>query len=63
MSVGNDIYHLTKYGKNYITDLTEMRAPNSGLYLLQKWKIVCKDKNNNAKNNNFIKSTKTQSPT
>ena len=63
VSVGNDIYHLTKYGKNYITDLTEMRAPNSGLYLLQKWKIVCKDKNNNAKNNNFIKSTKTQSPT
>ena len=63
VSVGNDIYHLTKYGKNYITDLTEMRAPNSGLYLMQKWIIVCKDKNNNAKINNFIKSTKTQSPT
>ena len=40
-----------------------MRAPNSGLYLLQKWRIVWKDKNNNAKINNFIKSTKTQSPT
>ena len=63
VSVGNDIYHLTKYEKNHITDLTEMKAPNSGLYLLQKWKIVCKDKNNNAKINNFIKSTKTQSPT
>ena len=63
VSVGNDIYHLTKYGKIYITDLTEMGAPNSGLYILQKWRIVCKDKNNNAKINNFIKSTKTQSPT
>ena len=63
VSVGNDIYHLTKYGKNYITHLTEMRAPNSGLYLLQKWRFVRKDKNNNAKINNFIKSTKTQPPT
>ena len=59
VSVDNDIYHLAKYEKNYITDLTEMKAPNSGLYLLQKRKIVCKDKNNNAKINNFIKSTKT----
>ena len=40
-----------------------MRAPNSGLYLLQKRRIVCKDKNDNAKINNFIKTTKTQSPT
>ena len=63
VSVGNDIYHLTKYGKNYITDLTEMKAPNSGLYLLQKRKIVCKDKYNNAKINNSIKSTKSQSRT
>ena len=63
VSVGNDIYHLTKYGKNYINDLTEMRAPNRGLYLLQKWKVICKDRNNNANINNFIKSTKTQSST
>ena len=63
VSVGNDIYHLTIYGKNYVTDLTEMRAPNSGLNLLQKWKIVSKFKNNKANINNFIKSTKTQSPT
>ncbi len=63
VSVGGDIYNLTKYEKNYITDLTEMRAPNSGLYLFQKWKIICRDRNNNAKINNFIKSTKTQSST
>ena len=63
VSVGNDVYHLTKYGKKYITDLTEMRARNSGLNLLQKWKIVCKYKNNNANSNNFKTSTRTQSPT
>ena len=63
VSVGSDIYHLTKYEKNYITDLTEMRAPNSGHDLLQKWKIECRDRNNNAKINNFIKSTKSSSPT
>ena len=63
VSVGNDIYNLTKYQKNYITDLTEMRAPNNGLDLLQKWKIVCRDRHNNSKINNFIRSTKTQSPT
>ena len=63
VSVGSDIYNLTKYEKNYITDLTEMRAPNNGLYLLQNWVILCKDRNNNSKINNFIKSTKTQSST
>ena len=63
VTVGSDTYHLTKYDKNYITDLIEMRAPNSGVYLLQKWKIDCRDRYNNAKINNFIKSTKTQSPT
>ena len=40
-----------------------MKSPNSGLDLLQKWKIECRDRNNNAKINNFIKSTKTNSPT
>ena len=63
VSVGSDSYNLTKYQKNYITDLTQMRAPNNGINLLQKWKIECKDRNNNAKINNFVKSTKTSSPT
>ena len=63
VSVGNDIYHLTKYNKYYLTDKTSMISPNSGLYLMQKWSIECKDRNNNGKVNNFIKSTKTQSPT
>ena len=63
VSVGNDIYHLTKYNKYSLTDITRMISPNSGLYLMQRWIIECKDRNSNGKVNNFIKSTKTQSPT
>ena len=63
VSVGNDTYNLTKYNKYYLTDKTPMISPNNGLYLLQNWKIECRDKNNSGKVNNFIKSTKTSSPT
>ena len=63
VSVGNDIYHLTKYNKIILTDTTIIRYPNSGGYLLQNWNIVCRDRNNNGKIQNFIKSTKTNSPT
>ena len=40
-----------------------MIAPNSGLYLMPRWIIQCKDRNENGKINNFVKSTKTSSPT
>ena len=63
VSVGSDIYYLTKYNKYYLTDITRMIAPNSGLYLMSRWIIECKDRNGNGKINNFIKSTKTNSPT
>ena len=63
VSVGNDIYHLTKYNKYYLTDITKMIAPNSGLYLMPRWIIECKDRNGNGKVNNFIKSTISASPT
>ena len=63
VSVGNDTYNLTKYNKYYLTDKTSMIAPNSGNDLLQKWVIECKDKYSNGKITNFIKSTKTNSPT
>ena len=62
VSVGSDTYNLTKYNKYYLTDKTSMLSPNSGLSLLQKWIIECKDRNNNAKVNNFVKSTKSSSP-
>ena len=35
VSVGNDTYNLNKYDKIQITDITEIKYPNSGCYLLQ----------------------------
>ena len=46
-----------------MTDTTVMKAGNNGDYLLPYWKILCNDKNNSGKISNFIKSTKTSSPT
>ena len=63
VSVGNDTYNLTKHDKIQITDTTEMRYPNIGSDLLQKWNIKCNNKNNQARITDFIKSTKTNSPT
>ena len=62
-SVGNYTYNLTKYDKIQLTDTTEMRHPNIGSELLQKWNIKCNNKNNIPKEGDFIKSTKTNSPT
>ena len=63
VSVGNDIYNLTKYDKIQIIDTTKMRYHNIGSDLLQKWNIKCNNKNNQARITDFIKSTKTNSPT
>ena len=62
VSVGNDTYNLSKYNKISITDISEIELSNSGDALLQKWKIYCNNKNNQSKINDFIKSTKTNSP-
>ena len=62
VSVGNDTYNLTKYNKISITDITEIKFPNSGNALLQKWKIYCNNQNNQSRTTDFIKSTKTNSP-
>ena len=40
-----------------------MKHSNSGGYLLQNWVIECNDRNNSGKIQNFVKSTKTNSPT
>ena len=40
-----------------------MKAGNTGGYLLPYWKFLCNGKNNIGKIQNFIKSTKTNSPT
>ena len=63
VSVGNNTYNLTKYDKIQIIDTTEIKYPNIGSDLLQKWNIRCNNKNNISKVGDFIKSTKTNSPT
>ena len=63
VSVGIDTYNLTKYDKIQITDTTEIKYPNIGSDLLQKWYIKCNNKNDVSKVGDFIKSTKTSSPT
>ena len=62
VSVGKDLYNLSKYDKIQFTDTSIMKYPNTGGYLLQKWVIKCNDKNNNSKTQNFIKSTKNKQP-
>ena len=62
-SAGNDTYNLTKHDKIQITDITEIRFPNIGSDLLQKWNIKCNNKINQSRITDFIKSTKTNSPT
>ena len=63
MSVGSDIYNLTKCAKIQLTDITTIKAGNTAGYLLPYWKIICNDKNNNGEKQNFKNSTKTNSPT
>ena len=63
VSVGDDIYNLTKYSKIQLTDITVMKAGNTGSYLLPYWKNICNDKNNTGNIQNFITSTKSNSPT
>ena len=63
VSVGNDTYNLTKYDKIQIRDTTFIKCPNTGGYLLQNWILKFNDRNINGKIQNFIKSTKTNSPT
>ena len=61
--MGNDIYNLIKYNKIQLTDTTVIKAGNNGITVLAYWRSVCSDKNNSGKILNFLKSTKTKSPT
>ena len=49
--------------KIQIKDTSIIKYPNTGGLFLQKWVTKCIDENNNGKKQNFIKSTKTNSPT
>ena len=59
----NDTYNLGKYDKTNITDITEIKNPNTGQPLLQKRILNCLNKSYNAKINTFLKSTTSTSPT
>ena len=63
VSVGSDVYHLTKYDEIQLIDTTEVKFPNTGTEFLQKWNIKCNNKINQSRINDFIKSTVTNSPT
>ena len=63
VSIGNDTYNLTKNTKITITDVTELLFLHIGIGQLQKWNIYFNKMINQARINDFIKSTKTTSPT
>ena len=63
VTVGVDVYNLTKYDRIQNTDITIIKYPNRGGYLLQDLKLECNDKNNIGKIQNLIKSTETDGPT
>ena len=63
VSVGNDTYNLSKNDKIQIIDTTEIKYPNIASDLLQKRNIKCNNKINRSRITDFIKSTKTNSPT
>ena len=56
VSVGNDVYDLTKCDKIQSTYTTIIKAPKTGGYQLQQWYTKCNDKNN--KNTKIYKSNK-----
>ena len=61
--VGNNRVNLTKYDKIQLTDTTIIKSGDSGGYLLPSWLLFSNDKNKNGKITNFIRATKTTSPT
>ena len=63
ISVGKDTYNLTKYNKIQIADTTVRRVGNIGSVVLPYWKCICYNENIICKITNFIKMTKTKSPT
>ena len=63
VSVGGEIYNLTKNGRVQFTDTTEIKIPKTGSDLLQKCNIKCNNMNNDSKVGNFEKSTIPSSPT
>ena len=62
ININNTIYKLQIYNKIVLTDTTIIKFPNNGDSLLPNWRLFCNDRNNNGNVQNFIRSTKTNSP-
>ena len=62
LSVGNDIYNLTKVDKIQLVDTTRIKQGKK-VYLLPRWNVICNDKNNIGVTTIFISATKTHTPT
>ena len=54
-SFGKETYNLTEDDKIQVTETTEIKFPNIGSVLIQKWNIKCNNKNMDSKVGNFIK--------
>ena len=63
VTIGNTDYDLTKYDRIQIRDTTNIKYFNNGGYLSQQWNMKCSDQNVAGKRQNFVKSTKINSPT
>ena len=61
--INNTAYNLQIYNKTQIIDATKLIFPNSGNDLLQNWKIICNNIHGEGIPSDFLKSTKTSSPT
>ena len=63
VSVGKDTNILINYDKIQVTDTSKIKAPDSGGYLLQQWKIESNEENNTGKIQNLFKSTESNCST
>ena len=61
--INNTAYNLQIYNKTQIIDTTKLIFPNTGTDLLQNWKIICNNRLDEGIPSDFLKSTKTNSPT
>ena len=61
--INTTAYNLQIYNKTQIIDTTKLIFSNSGTDLLQNWKIICNNRLGEGTPSDFLKSTKTSSPT
>ena len=61
--INNSPYNLQIYNKTQIIDTTKLKSPNTGTDLLQNWKIICNNSLGEGSPSDFLKTTKTNSPT